>query len=178
MQEHRLPRIVAVPGHADHRERICLAQQARKHDAPTLRGGRISVFHITDRRQRVALEQPRRLLADRVVAVLGDDVVRRELGRKRRASLAKDFVEHAERAASAVNLALDESNVDQNPLMRNMSPFVLDSRKALGHLLVEDGLRADRSPPENGRAKGRKEDPGAGCRRNCSRSAPGAEHAP
>jgi hypothetical protein len=26
MQEHRLPRIVAIPGHADHRERICLAQ--------------------------------------------------------------------------------------------------------------------------------------------------------
>ena len=80
-------------------------------------------------------------MADRVVAILGDDVMRRELGRKRRASLAKDFVEHAERAASAVNLALDESNVDQNPLMRSVSPFVLDSRKALGHLLV-DGREA------------------------------------
>jgi hypothetical protein len=99
------------------------------------------MFHITDRRQCVAVKQPRRLLPDRVITVLGDDVVRRELGRERCASLAKDFVEHAECAPGPVNLALDESDVDQNPLMRSVSPFVLDGRKALGHLLV-DGREA------------------------------------
>src|SRR5580704_6907154 len=116
MQKHRLPRIVAIPGHADHGERIRLAQQPREHDAAPLRGGRITVFHITDRRQSLTIEQPRRLLPYGVVAVLGDDVVRRELGCKRCAPLAKDFIEHAEGPPGSVDLTLNESDIYKDPL--------------------------------------------------------------
>ena len=63
VQEHRLPGIVAIPGNADHRKRIGLAEQARQHGAAPHGRRRIAVLHIAHRRQSLAVEQPRRAAA-------------------------------------------------------------------------------------------------------------------
>ena len=52
-------------------------------------------------------------------------------GRERCAALAEYFVEHAEGAAGTIDLALDEGNVDQHPLMpSSASPLALHRRQA------------------------------------------------
>jgi len=57
MKEDGLPRIVAIPGNADHRERITLAEQARELDTAPLRRGRIAVLHVGHRLEQRAGEE-------------------------------------------------------------------------------------------------------------------------